>query len=151
MRNQALATLHRHYPTTGFASQGFHGRSSQSQDSLAVWIEHKAHWIVPVLNDVRIRRFDALSGGGIRIVPESLRLIAPVADIPRDAIVFYGPDDLFRRQTVVARALKLFDDAGCEGIAARHRHALTQHHGRVRVQRMVKTAQETFGFLPPSG
>ena len=148
-RNQTVVTLNQKYKQIGFAERSFQAKSPA--DRLAEWMDHKAHWIIPVLNDVPIRIFDALSSGGIPIVPESLRFLAPISSLPRDAIVFYGPDDIFHPQAVVARALKLFDEGGQQGIAARHRFALAQHHGADRLRRMVAMAQERLEFEPLIG
>jgi hypothetical protein len=148
-RNQTVVTLNQKYKSIGFAERSFQAKSPA--DRLAEWMDHKAHWIIPVLNDVPIRIFDALSSGGIPIVPESLRFLAPISSLPRDSIVFYGPDDIFHPHKVVARALELFDQGGQEGIAARHRHALAHHHGADRLRRMVGMAQERLEFAPLIG
>jgi hypothetical protein len=145
-RNQTVVTLNQKYKQIGFAERSFQAKSPF--DRLAEWMDHKTHWIIPVLNDVPIRIFDALASGGIPIVPESLRFLAPIASIPRDSIVFYGPDDIFHPQAVVARALKLFDDGGQTGIAARHLYTLTHHHGADRLARMILMAQERLEFAP---
>lgn len=143
-RNRIVSTLNRHYPTVGFSDPSFHDRSAEER--LVEWSSHKAHWIVPVLNDVPIRLFDALATGGIPLVPLSLRHLAPVRDIPAPHIVFYGPQDVIDPQPVVARANALFDEGGADGIAARHRLALQQHHGNVRVAEMMAFAARQFGW-----
>jgi len=148
-RNQTVVTLNQKYKQIGFAERSFQAKSPA--DRLAEWMAHKTYWIIPVLNDVPIRIFDALASGGIPIIPESLRFLAPIASLPRDSVVFYGPDDIFNPQTVVGQALKLFDEGGQEGIAARHRHALTHHHGAERLRRMVAMAQERLEFAPLFG
>ena len=148
-RNQTVVTLNQKYKSIGFAERSFQAKTPF--DRLAEWMDHKAHWIIPVLNDVPIRIFDALASGGIPIIPESLRFLAPVASLPRDMVVFYGPDDVFNPQAVVARALALFDQGGQAGIAARHRFALEHHHGADRLRRMVGMAQERLEFAPLIG
>ena len=92
-RNQTVVTLNQKYKQIGFAERSFQAKSPA--DRLAEWMDHKTHWIIPVLNDVPIRIFDALASGGIPIIPESLRFLAPIAGLPRDSVVFYGPDDIF--------------------------------------------------------
>ena len=148
-RNQTVVTLNQKYKKIGFAERAFQAKSPY--DRLAEWMDHKTHWIIPVLNDVPIRLFDALSAGGIPIIPESLRFLAPVASLPRDCVVFYGPDDIFHPQVVVDRALKLFDEGGQEGIARRHRYALEHHHGADRLDRMMAMARERLEFAPFGG
>ncbi len=148
-RNQAVVTLNRHFKDIGFTEPSFAAKTPVER--MAEWIAHKSHWIIPVLNDVPIRIFDALSTGGIPIVPESLRFLAPVADIPREHIAFYGPDDLIDPRAVAARAVALFDAGGPAGIAERHRLGLTAHHGSVRFHRMLAMAQERLEFAPLIG
>jgi len=146
-RNQTVVTLGRHYPNVGFAERAFQAKTPDER--LAEWVAHKAHWIIPVLNDVPIRIFDALSTGGIPILPEALRFLAPVAALPRQHVVFYGPEDILDPQAVVARANALFDAGGEAGIVARHRLGVRQHHGAERVERMLRMAQERLEFVLP--
>ena len=145
-RNQTVVTLGKHYPNVGFAERAFQARTPDER--LAEWVAHKAHWIIPVLNDVPIRIFDALSTGGIPILPEALRFLAPVAGLPREHVVFYGPEDILEPQAVVARANALFDDGGAAGVVARHRLGVDHHHGAERLERMLRMAQERLGFAP---
>jgi hypothetical protein len=150
-RNQTVVTLKQHYETIGFSSAAFHNRSAE--DRLNEWCAHKSHWIIPVLNDVPLRIFDALVTGGIPIVPESLRFLTPVCSIPRNHIVFYGPDDILEPRAVVARANALFDTGGADGLTARHRLGLEHHHGDARIRTILHMAQEKLGFsalLPDS-
>lgn len=143
-RNRVVTTLGQHYPSIGFSDRSFHVRTPEER--LAEWAAHKLHWIVPVLNDVPIRIFDALISGGIPVVPESLRLLAPVRDLPREHVVFYGPQDVVDPREVVARGLALFNAGGRDGIAARHRLALEGHHGDQRVRQMADAAADLFGL-----
>jgi hypothetical protein len=144
-RNQTVVTLKQYYETIGFSNAAFHNRSAE--DRLNEWCAHKSHWIIPVLNDVPLRIFDALVTGGIPIVPESLRFLTPVCSIPRNHIVFYGPDDILEPRVVVARANALFDTGGAEGLAARHRLGLERHHGDARIETILRMAKEKLGFL----
>lgn len=141
-RNQVLATLNQHYPTIGFSDRSFHERTPA--DRLREWCSHKSHWIVPVLNDVPIRIFDALITGGIPIVPDSLRFLPPVHDIDRKHILFYAPQDVLAPQAIVAKAREMFDEGGHEGILERHRFALKYHHGAARMEQMLKAVREVY-------
>lgn len=141
-RNRVIATLGGHYPGIGFSDPTFHKRTPE--DRLAEWIAHKVHWITPVLNDVPIRLFDALITGGIPIVPESLRHLPPVAAIPREDIVFYRPDHVVAPAEVVDQANALFDRGGSDGMARRHRLAMTEHHGDSRLHQMLLRLADQF-------
>lgn len=143
-RLRVIRALAEHFPSVGFSDRSFHGRTAQ--DRLAEWAGHKSHWIIPVLNDVPIRLFDALVTGGIPIVPASLRHLAPVCDIPDEHIVFYSPQDIVDPKPVVARANARFDAGGADGLVARHRLALDRHHGNARVEVMLDHARRQFGW-----
>ncbi len=143
-RNRVVTTLSQRYPSIGFSDRSFHVRTPEER--LAEWTAHKLHWIVPVLNDVPIRIFDALISGGIPVLPESLRHLPPVRDLPREHVVFYGPQDIVEPQAVVELGIALFDRGGKDGIAARHRLAMAAFHGDHSMQQMLAVAGEQFGL-----
>lgn len=144
-RNRVVATLNQRYPTVGFSNHAFHGRGAD--DRLAEWAAHKAHWIIPVLNDVPIRLFDALVTGGIPLVPESMRHLPPVNAMPPDSLVFYTPEDVVNPEAVVARANLLFDAGGADKLIERHRYALDCHHANERLERMLGAAAAQYNFV----
>ncbi len=146
-RLQMITTLNQFYPSIGFSSHSFHGRSSA--DRLKEWCSHKTHWIAPVLNDVPIRIFDALVTGGIPIVPESLRFLPPVNAIPRNFIAFYSATDIVQPQDCVARANGLFDAGGRDGMVARHQLALQHYHGDASIRQMLAYAAEVLDIRIP--
>ena len=143
-RIQVISTLNQHYPSIGFSSLSFHTRTPE--DRLKEWYLHKTHWIMPVLNDVPIRIFDALATGGIPIVPDSLRFLPPVNAIPREHIAFYSPSDIINPKLLVDHAIALFDKGGGAGIIARHQLALQNFHGDSSVNTMLKFAAEAIGL-----
>jgi hypothetical protein len=143
-RIQVISTLRQHYASIGFSNHSFHVRTPEER--FKEWYSHKTHWIMPVLNDVPIRIFDALITGGIPIVPASLRLLPPVSAIPREYIVFYSPADIINPMSVVEQANKLFDDGGRDGLVSRHRFALQHHHGNVSVRQIIDFASELLGI-----
>ena len=121
-RNQVIISLNQHYSSIGFLNNPYHSR--RLEDRLKEWCSHKSHWITPVLSDVPTRLFDALSTGGVPIVPSSHRFLPPLHSIPCGHVVFYSPADILNPKPVVERANKLFDEGGRDGIATRHRLAL---------------------------
>jgi len=145
-RNRVVNTLGQHYPSIGFSDRTFHVRTPEER--LQEWAGHKMHWIVPVLNDVAIRIFDALITGGIPLVPETMRMLPPVRQIGRRHILFYGPDDIMDPRPLVARANALFDAGGADMIAERHRFALDHHHGETRLREIMACVNELFGREP---
>jgi hypothetical protein len=147
-RNSVVNTLSGHYPSIGFSLQNFHVRTPE--DRLQEWSAHKLHWIMPVLNDIAIRIFDALITGGIPIVPASLQSLAPVNTFPREHVVFFPPEAILHPENLVNSALTRFDDGGQDQLLARHRFALEHHHGSLRIAEILKIAEARFGFLQPS-
>jgi hypothetical protein len=143
-RNQVIATLNKHFPLIGFSDHSFHNRTTEER--FAEWCGHKSHWVIPVLNDVPIRIFDALSTGGIAIVPESLRYLPPVSSISLDHIIFFTPHDIIQPRSIVAKANQLFDRGGEKGLRKRQQFALKEHHGDTRIKQMLGYAQGTFGL-----
>jgi hypothetical protein len=111
---------------------------------LQEWYSHKLHWIAPVLNDVAIRIFDALSTGGIPIVPASMQFLAPLRDIDRGHVLFSTPDDIMNPKALIERGTAMFDQSGADGIAARHRYALDHHHGDQRMADVMRAVRELF-------
>lgn len=145
-RQQVLSSLSQYYPSIGFSDPSFHKRTEL--DRWQEWCGHKAHWIVPVLNDVPIRIFDALITGGIPIVPESLRFLPPLDALPEDFLVGYNPLDVLRPQEVVEKANRRFDLQGEEGIRARNRLAIEKHHGDVRIQQILDFVERALRTSP---
>lgn len=143
-RMQTIAALNRHYSSIGFSDHTFHARTTE--DRLKEWYSHKSHWVVPVLNDVPIRIFDALVTGGIPIVPESLRFLPPVNEINREHILFYGPQDILYPERLVSKANELFDQGGIDKMVERHIYALNHHHGNSRIYQILNYVEETFAL-----
>lgn len=141
-RNRVLTTLSQKIPSIGFSSQQFHARSDL--DRLEEWCGYKSHWIVPVLNDIPTRIFDALITGGIPIVPESLRFLEPIRSIGREHILFYGPSDIVAPEAIVAKAKTMFEQGGRESVLARHRYALEHLHGDQSIRQILEYVTEMF-------
>jgi hypothetical protein len=143
-RNSVVQTLSSHYPSIGFTQQNYH--SCTPEDRIGEWAGHKLHWIMPVLNDVPIRIFDALITGGLPIVPASLQSLAPFSTFPREHILFFPPEAILQPQKLVTEALARFDDGGLDQMMARHRFALDHHHGSARVHEILGHAKDRYGF-----
>ena len=141
-RNKVINTLAQHYPATvGFQNATFHNLSEA--DRLRQWCGHKAHWIVPVMNDIPTRMFDALTTGGVPIVPDCLRSLPNVAAIAPHA-VFYGATDIVQPHGIVEAANRKFDQGGTEQILERHRIGMEQHHVSARIETILNLVFEAF-------
>jgi hypothetical protein len=144
VRSRIIVTLNQHFSSIGFCDRNFHTRTEEYR--LKEWYSHKSHWIVPILNDVPMRIFDALVTGGIPIVPESLRFVSPIHEISREHIVFYGPQDIVYPHNILAKANELFDMGGKEKLVERHSYALANHHVDAKVHQIVKYINEAFNL-----
>jgi hypothetical protein len=146
-RNQVIATIEPKYPDVRFTTHQFHELTPE--EKFAEWTSFKLHLIVPVLNDVPIRMFDAWATGGIPLVPESLRFSSVFCDVdPRD-VVFYSTADVISPEAVVAKGCGLFDAGGHEGMMRRHHYGITRHHGEQRLTQMLDAAQRLIGLVWP--
>ncbi len=147
-RNSVVQTLSGQYPSIGFSTQNFHFRTPS--DRLQEWASHKLHWIMPVLNDIPIRIFDALITGGIPIVPASLQSLTPISSLPREHVLFFSPEAVLHPEALVTEAVARFDRGGPDQLLARHRYALDWHHGTARIAEILKHAEDRFGFIRPN-
>ena len=146
-RNQVIATLEPRYPDVRFTTHQFHDLTPD--EKFLEWVGFKLHMIVPVLNDVPIRLFDAWVTGGIPLVPESLRFSAVFADVDARDVVYYSAADVLEPQAMVKSAVDLFDSGGREGMLRRHNYGLLLHHGEQRLKRMLDVARDLIGFTGP--
>lgn len=142
-RNQAVYTLSEKYPSIGFAPLEF--AQLTALDRLQQWCAYKAHWLVPVLNDIPIRLFDALATGGVPIVPNTLKY-HPEIDALQDHLVYYEATDLLEPGAVVAAANKKFDEGGIDMLMERHRLGVDEHHASVRVAKIIDIVMREFGI-----
>jgi hypothetical protein len=147
LRMRTIKTLNRSYSKIDFANPSFHKLTPHER--LIEWASHKLHWVVPVLNDVPIRVFDALSTGGIPVVPDSMRLLPPISEIDKNHIVFYGPMDIVDPLKLVQAANEKFNRNGTDGIVARHRFALGHHHCNTGIKKILALVAEVFDLQYP--
>jgi hypothetical protein len=142
-RNEIVDRLSARIPTIGWSTAEFHARSER--DRLFEWVGFKSHWVVPVLNDISLRVYDALVTGGVPIVPRALRHCPGIAEIPEEFIIFYDNADIENPEPVVDRANRAFDDGGDDGVRARHRYGVAHHHVDERLARIRSATSRSFG------
>jgi hypothetical protein len=144
-RNRMVATLRSHYASIDFSSHQFHALSQEQK--LEEWGRHKVHWIIPTLNDLPIRTFDAFVTGGIPLLPESLRFIPCLADVHRNDIMFYTARDIVDPKPLVENACNVFDKCGEAGIIRRYYYGLSKHHGDLRITEIISYVLKTYVLL----
>lgn len=138
-RNRAIATLAQHFPTVGFATNAFKGRSDL--DNLQEWAGHKTHWIVPVLAGVPIRIYNALVTGGIPILPsfyKNLPEIAILGELPS----YYQVADLLQPAAINDEAVARFDAGGESALVARLAQGIAEHHIDARCEQLLLALED---------
>jgi len=137
-RNKAISTLSQIYPTINIVSADFH--SLTEEEKWQEWSSHKVHWIIPVLNDLPIRFFDALITGGIPLIPGGLKPYIQALGIPENFYIEYGPLDLIAPKEFIGKACDEFNRLGSEGIMKRHQFAMENFHIDVILEKIVATS-----------
>ena len=125
-RNKIVNTLEKTYPNISLIKNDFHSLSQS--EKWEEWSSHKLHWIIPVLNDLPIRFFDALVTGGVPLVPRGLIPYIQALQIPEEFYSSYGPLDVIEPQQFIEENLKKFEELGDAGITKRHQFALEHFH-----------------------
>lgn len=125
-RNKVIRTLESTYPSITILHDDFHSLTQEQKWNQ--WVSHKLHWIIPVLNDLPIRFFDALLTGGMPLVPSGLIPQIKAIGIPKEFYSSYGPLDILEPKKLVEVNLRKFEALGKTGIVKRHQYALQHFH-----------------------
>ena len=141
LRQKNLQILNKTLPNVKLVNGDYHSR--EMLDRFTEWCSHKAHWIVPVLNDAPIRLFDSLLTGGIPIVPRSIKYHKDVIDL-WDHILFYDYEDIQNPLPITEKANNLFDERGIQGVLDRHAKVLYNYHIDNRVEAILKAVNDEY-------
>ena len=118
LRQKNLTILNKTLPNVKLVDGSYHGRDML--DRFTEWCSHKAHWIVPVQKYHR----DVVN--------------------MHDHILFYDYEDIQNPSPITEKANKIFDDAGKDGILARHNLIMNNYHVDNRVEDILKAVQNEF-------
>ncbi|MEB3214196.1 MAG: hypothetical protein VKL39_22800, partial [Leptolyngbyaceae bacterium] len=77
-------------------------------ESLCEWSAYKTHWIAPVLGGVPIRVYNALSTGGVAILPSFYHALPEGNQFTKQCI-FYETSDVIDPKNIVQEAVDIFD------------------------------------------
>jgi hypothetical protein len=141
-RNKAINTLSQTYPEIAFVKQDFHLLSPEKK--WQEWSSHKLHWIIPVLNDLPIRFFDALITGGIPLIPSGLTPYVESLQIPKEFYATYGPLDILNPKNLIEVQNHRFDSLGPSGVMERHEFALRNFHVDVILNKLIGKTLELY-------
>ena len=142
-RNKAISTLSQVYPSINIVNTDFHALSENQK--WVEWSRHKLHWIIPVLNDLPIRFFDALLTGGVPLVPGGLIPYIQSLGIPENFYIEYGPLDLIEPKEFIDKACEKFDRLGSDGIMKRHQFGMENFHVDVILEKMISASFKIYG------
>lgn len=134
-RNKAIKSLEGFYPSITIIQNDFHKLSEEKK--WQEWASHKLHWIIPVMNDLPIRFFDALITGGLPLVPRSLGPHLHSLRIPEKFYLIYDPQDILNPIPFVERSLNKFDALGSDGIKERHSYSLDRFHISPNTEKII--------------
>jgi hypothetical protein len=143
-RNLVIKNLNAKYANirnTKINSQGVKYHERTDEDRLKEWTSFKVHWIVPVLQDLPIRFFDALATGGIPLVPKHLRNYLELLKIPSNYYLLYSPIDIHYPDKIVELANKKFDQEGMLGIRSRATFCIEKFHSESIIEKIIKESK----------
>ena len=108
------------------------------------WSSHKLHWIIPVLNDLPIRFFDALITGGLPLVPRGLLPFIDSLGVPDSFSIPYGPLDIVDPKNFIESANAQFNHYGSAGVEERHKFALKYFHVDVIIEKIIAASHKLY-------
>ena len=144
-RNAVVTTLGAKLPGVSLVDDLADYHAASPVEKLESWTRHKCHWVVPTLNDVSTRIFDALITGGIVLIPEHFRSDSAIKTLHGSDCLFYTEGDILEPQAITAKAIANFDRDGHDGVLRRHRDALDHHNLDSRMKVMADTARAVLG------
>jgi len=142
LRNSIVTKVSETFADVGFVSPQFHLLSTE--DRLTQWATFKAHLIVPVLNDVPIRFFDALCTGGIPVVPESLKGFFTNYGLHANDVFYYSSYDIMHIEELISQVFVQFDKDGQTGIERRFLMGTSQNHIDNRISKIIEICKNKY-------
>lgn len=104
------------------------------------WLKSKSNLVVPTLNDLPIRFFDALLTGNVPLLPRSLQYLVealPGEPLNAEDVVWFDYADLTDLKPLVDLACARFESGAVQGIERRHRWAIRNHMVEHRIDRVL--------------
>ena len=116
-------------------------QEKSDREKIAEWSSAKWHWVVPTLNDLSTRVFDALQCGTGVVLPNIFRGFKELSGLdPRD-IVWHSDLDITDPTRVIREIREKYVRSGKDGILRRHRIGTDLHVLGSRVQTMLDCVQ----------
>lgn len=115
------------------------------QQRIDEWKSYKSSVILPLVNDLSTRVFDALATGQIPIIPDTvndLENVIPIEIQQQLGIVRFDDFSTKGIEAAVEKSLKLFDAQGHEGVIHRSRFISDAHLVGHRIKAMLESITE---------
>jgi hypothetical protein len=141
-RNKIVNTLSPSYPDVGFVEQNFHALTQE--EKWHEWSCHELHFVIPVLNDLPIRFFDALITGGIPLIPLGLKPFVESLQIPEKFYATYSPLDILEPEQLLSMQSARFKSLGEAGILERHNFAIKNFHIDVILGKLIAETRQLY-------
>lgn len=143
LRNAHLRQLQQHLPRIQLVENLRDYWELSPLERLDDWTRHKGQWIVPTLNDLSTRVFDALITGNIIAIPRRFQFDEVLADLNSDDYVCYDENDLIDPQRVKQSMIQKFDHWRSIGIHRRIRFGLDNNLDK-RMQDIIQRVHDTY-------
>ncbi|MDP1611953.1 MAG: hypothetical protein Q8M11_12945 [Sulfuritalea sp.] len=116
--------------------------SMNRADRFAEWSAYKTTIIIPMVNDLSTRFFDALLAGMVPIVPESIPDVDNLLSRQQQSalgIVRLPSYEIEDVKAAVSQAFSIYDERGINGARARHQFVLNNHMTINRISSILLT------------
>jgi hypothetical protein len=145
-RNRTIERLAQQIKGVGFVDSGKYFEMS-AIERFEHWTGHKTHFVIPTLDDVPIRIFDALVSGGVVILPQRFATKRFLDSLEANDFELYDQQDLHEPERLIERANEKFNKEGVGGALRRASNALRNDIGDCRLSEIKKIFYNTIDSL----
>lgn len=145
-RNKVIEDLSAKIAGVGFVDSSLYFEMGDLE-RFGHWTGHKTHFIIPTLDDVSTRIFDALVSGGVLILPHRFISKKFFGSLEENDYELYDELDLQHPERLIMRANRKFDNGGVGGAIRRSVTALRCDIGDQRLLGIKRTFTETIHAL----
>jgi len=141
-RNRIIGRLSSKINGVGFIDPATYFKMSDLE-RFERWTNHKTHLIIPTLDDVPIRIFDALVSGGVVILPQRFAAKPFFKSLGQNDFELYDQCDLEEPERLIERANGKFNKEGVGGALRRAGNVLRNDIGDRRISEIKRIFFET--------
>jgi hypothetical protein len=145
-RNRLVERLSQKLSNIRFVDGGLYFQMS-ALERLELWTGHKTHFIIPTLDDVSTRIFDALVSGGVVILPQRYAAKRFFESLNENDFELYDEYDLLEPERLAGRANTKFNREGVSGALRRATEALKKDTGISRLSEIREKFWDTLDAI----